>query len=146
MRWLGAQVLVVTTGLVAVVVVSAVVFGAATALSTGDSGYVGTLLKSGLAYLPAELVIAAVAVLLYGFVPRAFALAWAAFGAVTFIGLLGSGLQLPDWVLNLSPLTHVGKPPVDDIDTTALAWLGLVAAVLASAAFAGFRRRRVPQG
>jgi ABC-2 type transport system permease protein len=103
------------------------------------------LLMSGLAYLPAELVIAAVAVLLYGFVPRAFALAWAAFGAVTFIGLLGSGLQLPDWVLNLSPLTHVGKPPVDDIDAAALAWLGLVAAVMASAAFAGFRRRRVPQ-
>lgn len=100
MRWLGAQVLVVTTGLVVVVVVSAVVFGAATALSTSDSGYVGKLLESGLAYLPAELVIAAVAVLLYGFVPRAFALAWAAFGAVTFIGLLGSGLQLPDWALN----------------------------------------------
>jgi ABC-2 type transport system permease protein len=146
MRWLGAQVLVVTTGLVVVVVVSAVVFGAATALSTSDSGYVGQLLESGLAYLPAELVIAAVAVLLYGFVPRAFALAWAAFGAVAFIGLLGSGLQLPDWVLNLSPLTHVGKPPVDDINITALTWLGLVAALLASAAFAGFRRRRVPQG
>ncbi len=109
-----------------VVVVSAVVFGAATALSTSDSGYVGKLLKSGLAYLPAELVIAAVAVLLYGFIPRAFALAWAAFGAVTFIGLLGSGLQLPDWVLNLSPLTHVGKPPVDDIrhDGTGLVGTG----------------------
>ncbi len=145
MRWLGAQVLVVTTGLVALVMVSAVVFAATTALSTGDSGYLGTLLKSGLAYLPAELVIAAVAVLLYGFVPRAFALAWAAFGAVTFIGLLGSGLQLPDWVLNLSPLTHVGKPPVDAINTTALAWLGLAAALLASAAFTGFRRRRIPQ-
>lgn len=145
MRWLGAQVLVVTAGLVVLVVLSAVVFGAATALSTGDSGYVGTLLESGLAYLPAELVIAAVAVLLYGVHPRAFVLAWAAFGAVTFIGLLGSGLQLPDWVLNLSPLTHVGKPPVDAIDTAALAWLGLVAAVLASVAFAGFRVRRIPQ-
>ncbi len=145
MRWLGAQVLAVITGLVVVVVVSAVVFGAATALSTSDSGYVGTLLKSGLAYLPAELVIAALAVLLYGFVPRAFALAWASFGAVTFIGLLGSGLQLPDWILNLSPLTHVGKPPVDDINATALAWLGLLVALLTSAAFAGFRRRGVPQ-
>ena len=41
MRWLGAQVLVVTTGLVALVVVSAVVFAATTALSTGDSGYLG---------------------------------------------------------------------------------------------------------
>lgn len=145
-RWLGAQLAVVATGLVVVVAVSAVVFGATTALSTGVSGYVGTLLKSGLAYLPAELVIAATAVLLYGFVPRVFALAWAAFGAVTFIGLLGSGLQLPDWVVNLSPLTHVGNPPVDDIDTTALAWLALLAAVMVSAAFIGFRRRRVPAG
>jgi ABC-2 type transport system permease protein len=145
-RWLGAQVLMVSGGLVVMVVVSAVAFGATTALSTGDTGYIGTLLKSGLAYLPAELVIAAAAVLLYGFVPRAFALAWAAFGAVAFIGLLGSGLQLPDWVLNLSPLTHVGNPPVDDIDTTALAWLALVAAATGSAAFVGFRQRRVPQG
>ena len=47
MRWLAAQVLVVTTGLVALVMVSAVVFAATTALSTGDSGYLGTLLKSG---------------------------------------------------------------------------------------------------
>ncbi|WP_426566228.1 hypothetical protein ACPPVT_06655 [Angustibacter sp. McL0619] len=77
---------------------------------------------------------------------RAFGVAWAAFGAITFIGLLGSGLQLPDWALNLSPLTHVGRPPLDDIDATALAWLGLVAALLASAAFAGFHQRRVPQG
>jgi ABC-2 type transport system permease protein len=144
-RWLGAQVLVVAAALIALVTLSAVVFAAATALSTGDSGYLGTLLESGLAYLPAELVIAAVAVLLYGFVPRAFALAWAAFGAVTFIGLLGSGLQLPDWVLDLSPLTHVGRPPVDAIDPTALAWLALAAALLASAAFTGFRRRRIPE-
>ena len=144
-RWLGAQALVVCAGLVVLVVVSAVVFGVATALSTGDSGYVGELLKSGVAYLPAELVIAAVAVLLYGLVPRAYVLAWVAFGAITFIGLLGMGLRLPDWVLNLSPLTHVGRPPVDDVDTTALACLGFVATVMASAAFIGFRRRRVPQ-
>lgn len=146
LRWFGAQVVVVTTGLVVVVVVSAVVFGVATSISTGESGYVGTLLKSGLAYLPAELVIAAVAVLLYGFVPRAFALAWAAFGAVTFVGLLGSGLQLPDWVQDLSPLTHVGRPPLDDIDVTALVWLGVLAGILGSVAFAGFGRRRIPQG
>ncbi len=145
-RWLGAQVLVVTAGLVVMVVCSAVAFGAATAVSTGDSGYVGTLVRAGLAYLPAELVVGALAALLYGAAPRALALAWAAFGAVTFIGLLGSGLQLPSWVVNLSPLTHVGRPPLEEVDTAALAWLGLVAALLASAAFAGFRRRRVPQG
>lgn len=145
-RWLGAQVSVVAAGLVVMVVVSAVVFGATTALVTGDSGYVGTLLKSGVAYLPAELVVAAIAVLLFGLAPRAFPLAWSAFGAVAFVGMLGSGLQLPDWLLNASPLTHVGNPPVDDVDVKALAWLGLVASAMLSAALVGFRRRRVPQG
>lgn len=144
-RWLAAQLLVVVGGLVLVVVLSALVFGATTALSTGGSGYVGTLMTAGLAYLPAELVIAGVAMVLFGFAPRAFALAWAAFGAITFIGLLGSGLQLPQWVLDLSPLTHVGNPPEGDVDTAALVWLLLVAVVLCAAAFAGFRRRLVPQ-
>ncbi len=144
-RWLAVQVLVVTTGLIGVVAITSVVYGCATALSTGDSGYVGALLKSGLAYLPAELVIAAIAALLYGLVPRAFGLAWAVFGGVAFIGLLGKGLQLPDWVLNLSPLTYVGTPPLDAVNTTALAWLALAAALTSCVAFVGFRRRQVPQ-
>jgi ABC-2 type transport system permease protein len=145
-RWLGAQLIVVLSGLIVLVVLSALVFGATTALSTGGSGYVGTLVESGVAYLPAELVIAGLAGLLYGVAPRTFGVAWAAFGAVTFIGLLGSGLQLPQWMLNMSPLTHVGNPPEGDIDTTALAWLALLATVLAATALAGFRQRRIPQG
>ena len=93
LHWLGAQLVGLLGGLVLVVTGSALVFGATTALSTGGSGYIGTLLTAGLAYVPAELVIAGLAALLYGLAPRAFPLAWAAFGAVTFIGLLGSGLQ-----------------------------------------------------
>ncbi len=145
LRWLGAQLVVVLAGLVLVVVTSALVFGAATALSTGATGYVGTLLEAGLAYLPAELVLGGVAALLYGLGPRAFALAWVAFGAVTFIGLLGSGLQLPQWVLNLSPLTHVGNPPEGHLDPATLASLMLVAAALTATALAAFRARRIPQ-
>jgi putative exporter of polyketide antibiotics len=49
-------------------------------------------------------------------------------------------------MLNMSPLTHVGNPPDGDIDTTALAWLALLAVVLAATALAGFRQRRIPQG
>lgn len=146
LRWLGAQMVVLLGGVTLLVILSALVFGVATALSTGGSGYVGALLAAGLAYLPAELVIGGVAVALYGFVPRAFALAWAAVGAATFIGLLGSGLQLPQWVLDLSPLTHVGHPPEGEVDAGSLAGLLAVAVVLGAAACAGFRQRRIPQG
>jgi ABC-2 type transport system permease protein len=145
-RWLAAQLVVTLSGLALMVGVTAFVLGATTALSTGGSGYLPTVVGAGVAYLPAELVVAGVAVLLYGLAPRAFPLAWAVFGAVTFIGLLGSGLQLPQWVLDLSPLTHVGNPPEGEIDSVALAWLTFLATVITVVAFAGFRRRRVPQG
>ena len=80
------------------VVVLGLVFGATTALSTGDSGYLGTLLKSGLAYLPAELVIAAVAVLFYG--SSLHSPAWQRC-AVTSLGCSARVYRSQDWVPNL---------------------------------------------
>ena len=145
-RWLGAQLAVVGGGLVVLLVLSSGTLGAATALSTGESGYVGTALGAGLAYLPAVLVVAAVAAALFGRVPRAFAVAWAGFGLVAAIGLLGPGLQMPQWMLDLSPLTHVGNPPEGSVDAVPLAALAAVAVVVTAAAFAGFRARRIPQG
>ncbi len=144
-RWLTAQLVVVLGGLVVITLVSAVAFGAATAWSTGDSGYVGTLVGAGLAYLPAVLVVAGLAVALYGLLPRWYALAWAAFGLIAFVAFLGAGLQLPQWVLDLAPTTHVGNPPQGDVETTALVVLAAVAAALLVLGFAGFRRRFVPQ-
>jgi ABC-2 type transport system permease protein len=145
-RWLAAHVLVVVGGLFVITLLSAVVFGATTAWSTGDSGYVARLLRAGLAYLPAVLVLAGLAVALFGAVPRLFALAWAAFGAVTFIAFLGSGLQLPQWVLDLSPTTHVGTPPQGEVQGAALVGLSVVALALLVVGFVGFRRRLVPRG
>ncbi len=83
---------------------------------------------------------------LYEFAPRAASLARGAFGAVTFVGLLGPGLRLPQWLLNLSPLTLVGNPPERPVDSTSLAVLSWAASLLSAAAFVGFRRRSVPQG
>jgi len=145
-HWLTAQVVVVLGGLVVITLVSAVVFGATTAWSTGDSGYLGSLLGAGFAYLPAVLVVAGLAVALFGLVPRAYVVAWGAFGAVAFIAFLGEGLQLPQWVLDISPTTHVGAPPQGDVETTALVVLSVVAVALVVAGFAGFRRRFVPAG
>ena len=145
-RWLAAHVVVVVGGLLVITVVSAVVFGLTTAWSTGDSGYVGRLVGAGMAYLPAVLVLAGLAVALFGLGPRLYAVAWGAFGAVAFIAFLGAGLQLPQWVLDLAPTTHVGNPPQGDVEVTALVVLAAVASALLVAGFAGFRRRFVPQG
>jgi ABC-2 type transport system permease protein len=144
-RWLGGHVLVILAGLVVNVVVSSLAFGVSAAWSMGDSGELGRLVRAGLAYLPAELVFAGVALTLFALLPRLFGLAWAYFGVATFIAFLGPGLKLAGWVLDLSPTTHVGNPPQGSVETTGLAVMSALALTLGVAAFARFRRRGIPQ-
>ena len=145
-RWLGAHLVVVLGGLVVLTGVSSLVLGLTTWWSTGEGGQVGSLVAAGFAYLPAVLVVAGVAVLLFGLAPRAYVAAWGVFGIVTFIALLGAGLQLPQWVLDLSPTTHVGTPPQGGVAGGALVVLVLVAAGMVGLGVLAFRRRYVPRG
>jgi ABC-2 type transport system permease protein len=144
-RWLAAHTAVILTGLVVIVVVSSVLFGLSAAASMGDTSQVGRLLLAGLAYLPAELVFAGLALVLFGLVPRLFAVAWACYAAVAFIAFLGPGLKLPGLVLDLAPTTHVGNPPLGTVEALPLVVLAAIAAALFVAAVVGFRRRGVPQ-
>lgn len=146
MRWLTAHGLVIAAGLVGIVVVASVVLATATAWSMGTSVDLGRVVGAGLAYLPAELVVGALALVIFGGRPRAFAASWAVFAVFAFVALLGPGLQLAGWVLDLAPTTHAGNPPLGSVQALPLVVLSAVAAVLALAAAAGFRRRGVPQG
>src|SRR5450631_268140 len=146
MHWLAAHGLVIVTGLVLIVVVSSVVLAAATAWSMGTAAHLGRVVGAGLAYLPAELLVGAVALALFGLRPRAFPAGWAAFAFIAFIAFLGQGLKLAGWVLDLSPTTHVGNPPLGTVEALPLVILGAIAVVLDVAAAVGFRRRGVPQG
>lgn len=142
--WLAAQLIAILAGLLVIVTTSAIALSTATALSTRGANDAATALRAGLGYVPAELVVAGAAALVFAAAPRAYALVWGAFGAITFLALLGSGLQLPQWLLDLSPLAHVGYPPVDPAQPLALASLTILAAALTTSAFVGFRRRPVP--
>ena len=146
MRWLAAHGLVIVTGLVAIVAVSSVVLAAGTAWSMGTAMHLGRVIGAGAAYLPAELLVGALALALFGLRPRAFPAGWAAFAFVAFIAFLGPGLKLAGWVLDLSPTTHVGNPPLGTVQALPLVVLSAIAAALGLAAAVGFRRRGVPQG
>ena len=144
-RWLASHVLVVLAGLIAIVLGSSLVLGVATAVSVGDLAELGAILISGLAYLPAELVLAGLALAIYGLRPRLFGIAWAGYAVMTFIAFLGPGLKFHQWVLDLSPTTHVGNPPAGAIQTDTLTLMTGVALGLIAISFAAFRRRGVPQ-
>ncbi|HEY5879966.1 MAG TPA: hypothetical protein VIU11_13725, partial [Nakamurella sp.] len=59
------------------------------------------------------------------------------------LGQLGELLQLPQWIMNLSPYSHVPQVPVAAMDWTPMVVLTLVAAALMAIGVVGFRRRDV---
>jgi ABC-2 type transport system permease protein len=141
--WLVQSLLVTLAGSVLVVVAGGLGLGLSQAAVTGDSGAVPRLLGDSLAYLPPVLVLAAVAVLMVGWLPRATALAWFAVAVCFVIGYLGGALRLPDWLENLSPFSHVPQVPAEDVSLAPLGLLTLVAVGAAAMGLAGFRRRDI---
>jgi ABC-2 type transport system permease protein len=144
-RWLAAHGVVIGIGVTLIVVCSSAVLALSTAWSLGDGGESGAIMRAGLGYLPAELVFAGLALALFGLWPRGFGSAWAAYAAAAFIALLGPGLKLAQWVLDLAPTTHVGNPPLGTMESGALTVLGVLAAALTVAGFLAFRHRDIPQ-
>jgi ABC-2 type transport system permease protein len=144
-RWLVAHGAAIAAGLVLVVVGSSSVLALSTAWSVGSTDDIGAVMTAGLAYLPAELVLAGLALALFGLWPRGFGFTWAAYAVATFIALLGPGLKLAQWVLDLAPTTHVGNPPLSTVDAGSSATLAVVALALVLAGFIAFRRRDIPR-
>lgn len=113
----------------------------------GEPGrQVWRLLGAALVQLPAVLVLAGIAVALFGLAPRLTALAWAAFAAALTLGLVGPLVKLPRWMLDISPFTHVPKLPGGEFALAPVAWLTAIAAALIAAGMIGFRRRDVTSG
>ena len=127
-RWLLSHVVVSVAGTVVVVGAAGLGTGVADAINTGDAGRLPLLLGSSLAFVPAVWVLIGAAVALFGLVPRAVAAAWGLLGASYLIGLLGPLLSLPDWVMDLSPFTHVPLVPAADLAVVPLIALTAIAA------------------
>jgi ABC-2 type transport system permease protein len=115
-------------------------------MSNNVGGQLSGELSGTMAQLPAVWVLAAVAVVLFGLLPRWAAAAWGALAVCLFVLLVGTTLQLNQWLLDISPFTHVPHLPGGHATATPLVALTAVAAALAAAGLAGFRRRDIPVG
>ncbi|MQY14177.1 hypothetical protein SRB5_43390 [Streptomyces sp. RB5] len=140
-RWLGSHIVVAAAGGTATLLLAGLGFGIAGAGSTGDGGMVLKLTGAALAFAPALWVTVGVAVLLFGWLPRATAAAWLVPVYAFVVGYLGQILQFPDWTNNLSPFGHVPQLPAEDMSWTPLLLLTLVAGLLIWAGLVGFNRR-----
>jgi ABC-2 type transport system permease protein len=143
-RWAAGYVGFAAAGTVAILAASGLGAGIADAANTGDLARVPLLVGSSIAIAPAVWCLIGLAVALFGLLPHGVGAAWAALGACYLAAFLGPLLGLPDWVMDISPFTHVPLLPAADVDWASLLALTAVAAALCAVGLVGFRRRNVP--
>jgi ABC-2 type transport system permease protein len=116
------------------------------AISHDVGGQFGGALSGTMAQLPAVWVLAGVAVLLFGLLPQWAPVAWGALAACVLILLVGTTLPWNQWILDVSPFTHVPHLPGGDAVATPFVVLTAVAVVLTAVGLAALRRRDIPVG
>lgn len=143
-EWALGHVALAVLASAAVMLVGGVVAGLVHGADTGDmGGTVGRLAGASLSTLPAVWVVLGVAMLLYGALPRYTGLAWAALIVFLLLGEFGDLLDLPEWLVNLSPFAHLPALPGGALEWTPLIALVGVAVVAAGAGIAALGRRDI---
>jgi ABC-2 type transport system permease protein len=145
--WVGSHLAFSLAGPAVALTVEGLVAGLTYGLISNDlGGQLPPILLGTLAQLPAVWVLAAIAVLTFGVLPRFAAAAWGGLALCLLLLLVGAPLQFDQWVLDISPFTHVPHLPGGDLSWLPLVVLTAVAAVVTAAGLAGLRRRDIPVG
>ncbi|MFJ5233782.1 ABC transporter permease [Kitasatospora sp. NPDC088391] len=137
---LGSAVPLAAAGVAAGLAEGAVLDGTGTG-SGGTGPAVGRMLGATLAQLPAVWLTAAVALAVYGLLPRLATAGWAGFAVFVLVAWLGPILQLPQWFLDLSPFTHLPHLPGGPFEAAPLLWTTALAALATAVGLTALRRR-----
>jgi ABC-2 type transport system permease protein len=142
--WAMSHVSVAVVGTVVLLVGFGLGLGVTHGARVGDvAGEVPRLVGGAIVQVPAVLVLVGIALALLGLLPRATGVAWGALVAFLVLGQLGGILQLDQWLLDLSPFTHVPTIPGEEVALAPLAALVGVAVAFGIVGLVGLRRRDV---
>lgn len=147
-RWGFSHMLVAVAGTAALLAVAGIATGLGYGLRAPQpvtvGGEVARMFGAGMAELPAALVIAGIAAAAFGLLPEAsVAVGWSVLGLAVLVNLFGQSLQLSHWMLDISPFTHVPRPPGGSVSAQSLASLSVIAVALGAAGLASLRRRDI---
>jgi ABC-2 type transport system permease protein len=145
LRWAGSHLVIAVLGPAAALITAGLTCGLAYGLGAGDVGHqLPRVLAGAAVQLPAVWVLAAIAVALFGLRPRLAPAAWGALAVCLLLGLVGAAVQLDQWLLDVSPFTHVPEVPGGAVAAAPLVVLAAVAAMLGAGGLVGLRRRDMP--
>jgi ABC-2 type transport system permease protein len=140
-RWVTSYVGVALGGSAALMAAAGLGMGLTYGIAVSDLGQVGRLVGAAVGFVPALWLLVGVTLVLFGLAPRATTAAWGVLVACFVTGLFGELLDLPSWVVDLSPFQHVPNMPADGFALTPILTLTGVAAALIVVGVVGFRRR-----
>jgi ABC-2 type transport system permease protein len=139
--WYGAHVLVGVAATTLFMTVAGVTVGLIGPMSSADAPTLGATLGAFLSTLPAIWLLVGAAALLVGWQPRFAPFAWAVLLVGFVIGELGPTLQLPDWVVDLSPFAHLSQLPGGEFAALAAGVMTAVAVAFVAAGGLAYQQR-----
>jgi ABC-2 type transport system permease protein len=142
-RWYAGQALVTVVGSVVVLLASGLGIGLGYAVVTGDWSAVLRLTGATFSQVAGLFVLGALARLLTAVAPRWAPLAWLGVVYCYVILLFGELLDFPQWVIDVSPFSHLAAVPAVPMDWTPFLLVLALAAAMSAAGLLAFRRRDV---
>ena len=147
-HWLASHVAIVTVGTAVVLLTTGLAGGLSYGAASGSwADGVGDLVGAAAVQVPAALALGGFVVAAFGLLPRwAGPITWFSLAAALVMSQLGSLFELPQWLMDVSPFTHVPLVPAEPFTATPVVWLTAAALALGAVGFAAFRRRDLAIG
>jgi ABC-2 type transport system permease protein len=142
-RWAMSHVAMAVLGTAAVLLLGGLASAVGYAAQLGDVSAMGEVVLGAAIQIPAACVMVGIVVAAFGLAPRLTTATWAVLVAFLLVGEFGALLELPGWLMDLSPFGHVPRIPGNDLEVLPLLGLSVVAIALIGAGLAGFHRRDV---
>jgi ABC-2 type transport system permease protein len=142
-RWLGGHLLLGLGSVLVLVAVTGVATWAGAAMT--DAGVtLGDTLAAASNQLPVIVLFGALAVAMFGVAPRlTVAVPVGAVVVAYILSFVGPALELPGWVVGLSPFYHLAMVPLDDYAVTEGLVMVALAVALVAVGMGAFQRRDV---
>jgi ABC-2 type transport system permease protein len=108
-----------------------------------DPFSLGTTLLGGLSYLPVMWIMVGLAACLIAFAPKRTSLIWLYLGYTFFVIYFGGLLQVPEWIVKLTPFGFVPDVPLETMSLPLTSSLLVVAIGLALLGLKGYQKRDI---
>lgn len=140
-RWAVGHVLIAWIASALMIAAAGLAIGIGLGVVSGDFSQAPALFASGFVRAPAMWLTGSLAVLLFGISSRLTPIAWGVLAIFVLIWTLASFGNLPDWVVDLSPFSHIPAAPAVYASPEPLAVMTGLAVLLTAAGLFLWRRR-----